>query len=47
MILFLIGILILAGVFNIMFYEYRVFKKPNDFDVFENWVQFKLKQKYK
>lgn len=47
MILFLIGIVVLFTILNFTYYEYRVQKQTKDMEVFENWVDLKLKKRYK
>lgn len=47
MILFLIGIVILFTILNFTYYEYRVQKETKDMEVFETWVNLKLKKRYK
>jgi len=46
--LILIAAVFLMGVLNLVFYEYRVAKKPReDHDIFQDWVNKKLTKKYK
>lgn len=47
MTIFFIGIIVLGTIFNCAFYEYRVQKQTQDFDMFQKWINFKLTKKYK
>lgn len=46
-VLLLITVIILGIAANFAFYEYRVQKKTNDFEIFETWAQNKLNKRYK
>lgn len=47
MLIFLIGIIVLVTFLNWGIYEYRVLKNTDGKDIFESWVQMKLKKRYK
>lgn len=47
MIILLIGIAVLVGLANIAYYEYRAIKNTDHNDIVNEWVNMKLKRRYK